>query len=135
MKVFLGGTCNGSKWRDTLIPQLNIDYFNPVVPHWTEEAKQEELYQRETCDFVLYVITPHMAGYYSIAEVIDDSNKRPEKTIFCVLYTEQDGDELFEFGPKETKSLLAVGAMVYRNGGAVFSSLEEVSGYLNAHSS
>ena len=26
-----------------------------------------------------------MTGVYSVAEVIDDSNKRPEKTIFCYL--------------------------------------------------
>lgn len=30
-KVFLGGTCNGSIWREKLIPLLKIDYFNPVV--------------------------------------------------------------------------------------------------------
>ena len=30
-KVFLGGTCNESTWRDELIKKLKIDYFNPVV--------------------------------------------------------------------------------------------------------
>ena len=34
MKVFLGGTCNESKWRDDLIKLLKIDYFNPVVKDW-----------------------------------------------------------------------------------------------------
>lgn len=29
--------------------------------------------------------TPKMTGTYSIAEVIDDSNKRPDKTVFCIL--------------------------------------------------
>ena len=28
MKVFLGGTCSGYKWRDDLIPMLNCDYYN-----------------------------------------------------------------------------------------------------------
>ena len=37
-KVFLGGTCNGSKWRNELIPSLNVDYFDPVVEDWNEEA-------------------------------------------------------------------------------------------------
>ena len=32
MKVFLGGTCAESKWREKLIPLLQCDYFNPVVP-------------------------------------------------------------------------------------------------------
>lgn len=35
MKVFLGGTCNGSKWREELIPLLQVGYFNPVVDEWT----------------------------------------------------------------------------------------------------
>lgn len=30
-KVFLGDTCNGSTWRNKLIPLLEIEYFNPVV--------------------------------------------------------------------------------------------------------
>jgi hypothetical protein len=59
-RVFLGGTCNGSTWRDKFIPLLNIDYFNPVVPTWDESAKQEELFQRRTCSALLYVITPKM---------------------------------------------------------------------------
>jgi len=42
-EVFLGGTCNGSKWRDILIPRLKISYFNPVVDNWTEEDYQKEL--------------------------------------------------------------------------------------------
>ena len=43
MKVFLGGTCNDSNLRDTLIKMLDIEYFNPVVSDWTEECYQEEL--------------------------------------------------------------------------------------------
>ena len=88
MKVFLGGTCNNSIWRDVLIPLLTdngINYFNPVVDDWTEDCYTEELRQRKLCDFCLYVITSDMTGVYSVAEVIDDSNKRPEKTIFCYL--------------------------------------------------
>lgn len=37
-KVFLGGTCNESAWREELIQMLNVDYFNPVVDDWTEEC-------------------------------------------------------------------------------------------------
>lgn len=29
MKVFLGGTCAGWKWRDELQPLLKCDYYNP----------------------------------------------------------------------------------------------------------
>lgn len=126
-KVFLGGTCNGSTWRDKLIPMLKIDYFNPVVPNWTEECYQEELRQRENCDYCLYVITPLMKGFYSIAEVVDDSNKRPEKTLFCVL--SQD-DEL-NFDKTQMKSLSKVAQMVDENGGSSFDSLDMVAEFLN----
>lgn len=58
MKVFLGGTCNESTWRDQLISMLKIDFFNPVVEDWTPECQEEEIKQRNECDFCLYVITP-----------------------------------------------------------------------------
>lgn len=126
-KVFLGGTCNESTWRNELISLLKIDYFNPVVDDWTEDCYQEELRQRETCDWVLYTITPKMTGVYSIAEVVDDSNKRPEKTLFCVLQV--DGGETFTTG--QLKSLNAVGLMIVTNGGKVFLNLEGVANFLN----
>lgn len=126
-KVFLGGTCNESTWRERLIPMLNIEYFNPVVPNWTEECYLEELHQRQVCDFCLYVITPKMTGVYSIAEVIDDSNKRPTKTVFCFL-SEDDG---LAFDKTQIKSLDKVGVMVQNNGATYLKSLEEVAEFLN----
>ena len=126
-KVFLGGTCNNSIWRESLIPFLKIKYFNPVVDDWTPECQKEELKQREICDYCLYTITPEMKGVYSIAEVIDDSNKRPEKTIFCVL---KHGTNDY-FDKAQLKSLNAVGKMVERNGGKYFKDLNSVVEYLN----
>lgn len=127
-KVFLGGTCNDSKWREALIPQLKVDYFNPVVPNWTPECQAEEVKQRQTCDYCLYVLTPKMTGVYSIAEVVDDSNKRPEKTVMC--YLSNDGDATFT--PHQLKSLKQTGAMVVGNGAKSFNSLDEVADFLNS---
>ena len=124
-KVFLGGTCNQSLWRDSLIPKLSIDYFNPVVKEWNEVAKQRELDERANCDYCLYVITSKLAGVFSIAEVADDSNKRPKKTVFC--FSDFDGP----FDKKLEKSLKAVGVMVEKNGGTWCKNLEEVEAYLN----
>lgn len=126
-KVFLGGTCNESEWRSRLIKLLTINYFDPVVDDWTIEAAEEEIRQREICDYCLYVITPMMKGVYSIAEVVDDSNKRPEKTMLCVL--EEDGE--YEFNKSALRSLNAVKRMVKNNGAKVFNSLEEIAEYLN----
>jgi len=126
MKVFLGGTCADSTWRDELIPKLKVKYFNPVVDDWTEEDQKEEIKQRKICDYVLYVITPKMEGVYSIAEVVDDSNKRPEKTVFCYLKEDKK-----EFSKAQIKSLDMVGKMISENGGQWCKSLDEVASYLN----
>jgi len=126
-KVFLGGTCNNSNWRNELIKYLKIDYFNPVVEDWTEENQKEELRQRDICDYLLYVITPKMKGVYSIAELIDDSNKHPKKTIFC--YITKDEDE--EFNKAQIKSLEAVGNMVINNNASFVHSLKEVADIVN----
>ena len=131
-KVFLGGTCNESTWRDGLIEILEIDYFNPVVDDWTEECYRQELRQRELCDYCLYVITPRMRGVYSIAEVVDDSNKRPEKTIFCIVTADfSDTGDIIMFDEQQLKSLDKVGVMVQNNGGKYFRTLREVAKFLN----
>jgi hypothetical protein len=128
MKVFLGGTCNGSTWRDELIPLLNVEFFNPVVANWTPECQAEELKQREVCDIVLYVLTPKMTGVYSVAEAVDDSNKRPAKTVLVVLAV--DGDA--SFTPHQLKSLVATSKMVIINGGSAFVDLESAAAYINS---
>ena len=126
-KVFLGGTCNGSKWRDELIKMLTIDYFNPVVDDWTPACMAEEIRQRQTCDYCLYVITPKMTGVYSIAEVVDDSNKRPVQTVFCFL--ERDKEAFFS--EAQIRSLGMVAEMVKENGGKVCDSLQDIAELFN----
>lgn len=127
--VFLGGTCNGSQWREALIAMLtnNVDAFNPVVADWTPECQAEEIRRRETSDFALYVITPKMTGTYSIAEAVDDSNKRPEKTIFCFLHS--DGEEVF--AGHQVKALNAVAKLIASNGAQYLPDLEHVANFLN----
>lgn len=127
MNVFLGGTCNDSNWRDTLIPMIFCDYFNPVVDDWTEEDQQIEIEKRESCDIVLYCITPKMTGVYSIAELVYDSCNRPKKTVFCYL----EKDDKDEFNEHQIKSLEMVAKMIEENGCPVFRDLYSVAEYLN----
>lgn len=117
MNLFLGGTCT-SKWRDNLIPLLDsngIDYFNPIVDDWNEEAQKREYEAKNNCSHMLYIITPLMEGVFSIAEAVDDSNKRPDKTIFIYMPTDVDGINKFDKG--QIKSLKAVETMIKNNGG------------------
>ena len=112
-KVFLAGTTNDSTWRERLIEKLKIRYFNPVVPDWNEEAFQRELEEKEECDYILTVVTPLMTGVFSIAEIVDCSNKNPEKAVFC--YLKEDAGKVFDKG--QMMSLDRVGEMVEKNGG------------------
>ena len=74
-RIFLGGTCAGSIWRDQFIEQLGgyaIEYFNPVVKDWTPECQAiEEDEKNNKCNVHLYVLTPEMQGVYSIAEIVN----------------------------------------------------------------
>lgn len=128
-KVFLGGTCNESTWREKLISLLKIDYFNPVVDDWAPDCQAEECRQKEICDLQLYVITPKMTGVFSVAELIDSSNKNPAGTVFMIL-PEDDG---MTFDEGQHRSLKAVSNMARANGAAgSFESIEALADYLNS---
>ena len=77
MKIFLGGTCADTTWRDEFIKeieQFGVQYFNPVVKDWTPECQViEEDEKNNKCDCHLYVITKEMMGTYSIAEIINSA--------------------------------------------------------------
>jgi hypothetical protein len=129
-RVFLGGTANGSKWREKLIPLLKVPFYNPVVPDWTPQDYENELHQRAVCAFLLYVLTPASKSMYSIAEVVDDSNKRPERTIFCFLTEEENSESAYT--PHELKALNAIGKLIKANGSVWLKNLEEVAEYINS---
>jgi len=111
-KVFLGGTCNGSSWRDELIPFLEehkIKYFNPVVEDWTPECQAEEYRQKKDCDFHLYVITADMTGVFSIAEAVDSAHLEDKQCLFQVI--------LEGFDKGQYKSLIATSELIHKRGG------------------
>lgn len=114
-KIFLGGTCAETDWREKLIASLNsdIEYFNPVVPDWTPECQDiEELEKKIACNIHVYVLTKEMIGVYSIAEVIESTNTPGKITILQVM---PDG-----FSTPQLKSLKAVIGLVKKNGGIAY---------------
>jgi len=113
-KVFLGGTCGSTLWRDELTKQLHTAYFNPIVDDWTEECIAIEDNEKENlCDIHLYVITKEMQGVYSIAEAVDSANRKDICTIFHV---ESEG-----FSEHQIRSLDAVSSLIKKRGGYVSS--------------
>jgi hypothetical protein len=112
-KIFLGGTCAETTWREELIRSIQVDFFNPVVENWTEDCIEVEDWQkRDVCNIHLYVITKEMKGVYSIAEVIDSTHTNKKVTILHVI---PDG-----FDEVQLKSLKAVVKMVRENGGIAY---------------
>lgn len=133
-RVFLGGTCEGYDWRKDLINELkdlkDVELFNPIVDVWDEEARIKENEYKKNCDISLYVITPYMQGCYSIAEAVEDSNKRPEKTVFCYIPKIVRFKEIREFTSKMEHSLKATCEIIEANGAIAFDSLDELVEYL-----
>lgn len=130
--VFLGGTCADSTWRDELEQKLDherISTFNPVVPDWTPECQVEEDMHRENDDICIYTITPEGEGFYSFVEVTDDSNKRPDRTVLCVL-EEANGKK---FDGHNLKCVLKTMKLVAKNGVTVVDSLDKLANHLNEY--
>ena len=122
-KVFLGGTCNESTWRNELIPLLEkagVEYFNPVVDNWTPECQEEEYRQKEICDLHLYLITKKMKDVFSIAEAVASCQFKDKEVLFA--FADFDG----EFDIAEKKSLYAVGHLIARLGGGYMPDLKDI---------
>ncbi len=113
-KIFLGGTCANTTWRDDLIRMLNnIPYFNPVVQDWTISAQEREIIEKEDyCNIHFYCITSEMKGVFSIAEVIDSVHTKGKRTILQVI---PKGFEDYQL-----RSLQAVVDLVNTRGGIAY---------------
>jgi hypothetical protein len=72
-------------------------------------------------------MTPLMKGFDNIVSAVDDSNKRPNKTIYCFIL-EDSGSKFTEH---QIKSLKAIGETVKKNGAAWFESLDGAINFLN----
>ena len=123
-KVFLGGTCNESTWRNELIPLLEekgIEYYNPVVENWTPKCQEEEYHQKEICDIHLFLITKKMKGVFSIAEAVASCQCKSKETLFG--FVGFDG----EFDTAEKKSLDAVGHLIAKLGGGYLVGLTDIN--------
>lgn len=129
-RVFLGGTCSGSKWRDILIPKLNLNYFNPVVNDWNKEARlNEEDEKRNKCNIHLYLITPEIQGFYSIAELANDSIR-----FLNVVFTYLEDFNGKKFNQLQLHSLHTVAELVNRNGAKIFKNIDDTANCLNNYS-
>lgn len=128
MNVYLAGGLNAeSSVLINLKSELRIDHFDPsTLPNDFHSFKvSKEAW--ENCDYCLYIISPLMKGFDQIVNAVDDSNKRPNKTLYCFLL-EADNSKFTEH---QVKSLKAIGETVKKNGARWFESLSEAVQFLN----
>jgi hypothetical protein len=71
-----------------------------------------------------------MEGIYSIAEAVEESNKRPEGTVFVILDKVVNNKEIRTFTEHMKHSLQVTGELIERNGGQFFNSIEELIDYI-----
>lgn len=88
--IFLGGTVGANKWRDGFTDTLvargysSHDIFNPVVEHWTEEARVlEEKVKAEAGYLMFYLGNPGngQPPAYSMQEATMALYDKPERTV------------------------------------------------------
>ena len=89
--VFLGGTCNNSRWREDaikILEPLGWACFNPVVPIWTEEAQAKEEEVKRNADAQLFLVTPRMTSFFSFMQALDAAH-RGVRVMLLVSETDQ----------------------------------------------
>lgn len=126
--VFLGGTCNGSNWRNQLQPLLKVDSYNPVTTNWSMETQQMEEEAKRESALNLFVITPKQTGFYSFAELMLKALKDPKGTVVTFL-DDDDGsiwNETDKLSVQATEKLLKD-----ETGVQVFNTLAETADYIN----
>jgi len=117
--IFLGGTWNGSTWRqvfidlwkkskDPVTKQLKL--FDPIVPEWTPECAERENEVKEKAALNLFVITPEAKGFYSPVEALECAHEGSK--VMFVLY---DVDN--QFDKSTIKSFDAIGKLIEKHGG------------------
>ncbi len=129
MRVYLGGTQNGSMWREQFIGHLNMDCIVPETRNdkWSDIDRLKDNEVKSTCDIHLYAITPMMVGVYNIAETLESCLKyKDKKTIVCIM----DIDGFLHFNDKVYKDLKLIGNLITDNGGEVFYALGDAISFL-----
>lgn len=89
MKVFLGGTCAGWKWRDELQPLLKCDYYNPIVKNWSEEDRLREVHERERLlTMFCTVLLTELKAYIQLQKLltIQTNARRKQYSLICIKH-------------------------------------------------
>ena len=89
--VGLFGTCGGSTWREPFIEtceELEVEFFNPVVPEWNPSFAVQEAEHLVNDDIILFPVTEETYGEGSLAETGYSISQalRSNKNRYVVVY-------------------------------------------------
>lgn len=129
-EVFLGGTINGSTWRDRFIPLLKVSYFNPVVEGWTIEDREREEQAKAAAKVLLFVITPRQKGFYAVVEAaVAAAQYNAHKKVVLVF---EGSDEGVSWEAHQADSLMAVENLLLKNYSVfIAEDMQEAADYIN----
>ena len=129
--VFLGGTCNGSDWRENLVKLHDLPFLpiDPRVEYWERQHRLNEDELRENADYSIYVITPKMRGIYTFIQITEDACNRPNRTAFCIL-DEDDGET---FLPRLKRNLTVSSQRWEELGATKLENLKDINDWLWNH--
>jgi len=131
--VFLGGTCNNSKWRDKLIEMLHIPYFDPRVNEgeWNNNCAKQEEAAKVKATIIVYAITPKQHGYFSLVEMAVSACLVKNKRIYIAFLNE---DEEYEFTDRQLSSNQAIKELLTNVSNAeFFNTLEDRAASINTN--
>ena len=122
MKIYLGGTGNGSDWRYHLDAMLNI------------EPTMFDVDIRPDVDYMLYTITPVITQFRVLPKIIKRAKEYSDKVIICLLSQDTciDTGNIVKFDNDMMEFLIYFADQVnIKYGCKYFTSLSDVANYVN----
>ncbi|KAL4234692.1 hypothetical protein ACF0H5_006333 [Mactra antiquata] len=131
-QVFLGGSCNPTRWRaEIAIPYFKehgITFYNPQVQHWKPELMELEAQAKQMADVLFFVIDSKTRAISSMIEVayLVATNRQVIVNVcdFCNSNIEVDGLVLSDREMSDiTKGRLILTDLVERNSVPIFADI------------
>lgn len=139
--VYLSGTSTRVVWDWTRSFKFHL---NPYYVHdadalrretlakgpWTSREQELEDKLKNTSKYEVYVVTPEMRGFHTIAEAVDAAHRRKNRCIFLALKAIQGPGINLVMTAEQMRACDAVEELVSAIGGRVFRQPTDVINFL-----
>jgi len=121
--VFIAGRGDYGNWRSEIKRLLGDNVITAESSGRGLVNAQHDAFEKEHADAIVFVITPSALSTFDLANAVNESNKRPEKTIVCFLSA---GNEWMH-DPRRYAELSEVRAILESNGARCLNGLAEIT--------